>query len=267
MPILVTPIEAFQEHLETLGVQSGARLLVHSRLISFGLVDGGSRAVLKSLTDMAGPQGTIVVPTYTFDITADDIYDPAETSAHGMGDLSKLVLGCEGRVRSSTPIHNHAGIGRDAGLLASSDMTTSMGCNSDFDVLMRNGFTHLMLGCRFSEGASFLHFVEAVCGVPYRKEIKLRRRIRLNGSVKDISVNYFGRKEPAVGDIEYEENFDLLEDMLVATGNLQRVPVAYGYSTAIPMPRLFSLARAEVLKNPYCLVQPVAALEADSGSN
>ncbi|OSC63358.1 AAC(3) family N-acetyltransferase, partial [Streptomyces sp. 4F] len=58
--------------LRELGVRSDDTLLVHSSLSSLGWVCGGPVAVVQGLLDALGPDGTLVVPTQTGDLS-----DPA----------------------------------------------------------------------------------------------------------------------------------------------------------------------------------------------
>ncbi|MBW8821656.1 MAG: AAC(3) family N-acetyltransferase, partial [Streptomyces sp.] len=58
--------------LRELGVRSGEILLVHSSLSALGWVCGGPVAVVQGLLDALGPDGTLVVPTQTGDLS-----DPA----------------------------------------------------------------------------------------------------------------------------------------------------------------------------------------------
>jgi aminoglycoside 3-N-acetyltransferase len=65
MNIPTTSADDLRAHLHALGVQTGDHVTVHSRLLSFGYIDGGVASVFEMLREVVGPQGTIVVPTYT----------------------------------------------------------------------------------------------------------------------------------------------------------------------------------------------------------
>ena len=52
--------------LDELGIRQGEVTYVHSSLKAFGHVDGGADAVIDALLETVGPEGTVVVPTFTW---------------------------------------------------------------------------------------------------------------------------------------------------------------------------------------------------------
>jgi len=73
--------------LRTLGVAPGQVLLVHSSFRALRPVEGGPRGVIESLLEALGPDGTLVMPSWT---GRDDVpFDPRTTPASG--DLGVLA--------------------------------------------------------------------------------------------------------------------------------------------------------------------------------
>ncbi len=52
-------------HLRALGVVPGSTLLVHTSFKAIGPIDGGPDAFIDALTDAVGPEGTIVMPSWS----------------------------------------------------------------------------------------------------------------------------------------------------------------------------------------------------------
>lgn len=66
-------VSSLVSDLRSLGVESGDVLLVHTSLSSLGWVSGGAQAVVEALMQTVTPSGTLVMPTYTGQLS-----DPAD---------------------------------------------------------------------------------------------------------------------------------------------------------------------------------------------
>ena len=248
MPLPETRLDQLVEHLVAVGLEEGDDVVVHSRLISFGLIEGGPAAVYQALRMVVGSGATIAVPTYLLGVAPTLPFDPA-ASPSTTGVFGEHVRNLPGARRSGAPIHSHAAVGPRAGLFDGVDGGVSFGEGSDFTLLHREGFKLLLLGCHFT-AATFLHHLEALAAVPYRRWTTLaRNRVAAGGALVPVQVRYFER-----ADLRYRENFDPVGDRLVAAGLARRAPCPLGASHGIDLSAL-QLAGLDMLAtDPYAFV-------------
>ncbi|MEV7029938.1 AAC(3) family N-acetyltransferase [Streptomyces sp. NPDC093272] len=119
------------EDLRRLGVRTGETLLAHTSLRSLGWVNGGAVTVVESLLETLGPDGTLVVPTQTGDLSDPALwrdppvpehwwaeiratmpaYDPRITPTRGVGVIPETVRTWPGALRSAHPQTSFAAVG------------------------------------------------------------------------------------------------------------------------------------------------------------
>lgn len=241
------------DHLASLGLREADDVVVHSRLLSFGLIDGGVATIYQTLRHAIGPDGTIAVPTYTTHLKAHDVFDPAATPSHGVGALPEFVRTLPTAVRSACPMHSHAAVGPQAGMLHASNPSFSFGGGSDFAQFRAHGFKLLLLGCTFHEGATYIHHVEASVGVPYRQWLHLDRQMRAgDGAITSMRLSYYGKTEARV-----HNHLHAVEDRVAAErlGTFSAVPGGQRQSCLIPLEALDDCVRAMLQADPWCLVK------------
>lgn len=248
MPLPQTTRADIDGHLDELHVERGDNVLVHTRILSFGRIVGGIDTLGEALLDRVGPEGTIIVPTYTLD--AGTTYDRASTPSQGVGALSEWLRTRSGAVRSRCPMHNHSGIGAKSSVLEKCDGTVSLGAGSDFAAMEASGFKMLLLGCDLSESATYLIHLEAIAGVPYRAMIPLERQIRIEGGTQTtIKVNYFG-----IVDRRWAQSFDQVKPELLSSGSLVSARLPLGSSYVAQMGALSRFVLQKLSHNPFYLV-------------
>jgi len=180
------------------------------------------------------------------------IYDADKTAPQGVGAYADFVLTRPGRTRSACPMHNHAGIGARASVLAQSDGAASFGPGSDFDYMLQADFQLLLLGTTLTEGATFIHHIEAMAKVPYREWMEFQRRcVDSNGNLVAKTCHYFGR--PAAS--RAQGNLDLFEAKLLAAGVLRRVDTHFGASRLIRLRDFFDFGMIALQRDPYSMVR------------
>ncbi|MET7743805.1 AAC(3) family N-acetyltransferase [Streptomyces sp. NPDC005385] len=166
--------------LRTLGVQAGETLLVHSSLSSLGWVNGGPVTLVQGLLDALGPDGTLVVPTQSGDLSDPALwsnppvpedwwptiratmpaYDPRVTPSRGVGVIPETVRTWPGALRSAHPETSFAALGPGAARIVEGHATDCrLGERSPLARLEACGARVLLLGAGYDTCTTF-HLAE-----------------------------------------------------------------------------------------------------------
>src|SRR5258707_5913637 len=177
--------------LRALGVTPGAVLLVHASLKRLGWVVGGAHAVVLALTDALGRDGTLVMPTFSGQLTdpagwpepavpaawietlRDHLptFDPARTPTRGMGAIAEAFRTWPEVRRSTHPVTSLAAYGRHAAaLMAHHSLPWSLGDQTPMGRLYELDAQILLLGVGHDRNSS-LHLAES-------RAVHGRRKIR-----------------------------------------------------------------------------------------
>ncbi|MGW4289353.1 aminoglycoside N(3)-acetyltransferase [Streptomyces sp. NPDC004673] len=172
--------ETLAEQLDHLGVKPGEIVLAHSSLSSLGWVNGGAVAVVQGLLDALGPDGTLVVPTQSADLSDPELwhappvppewwetvratmprYDPRTTPSRGVGVIPETVRTWPGARRSAHPHTSFAALGpRAAEITEGHAPDCRLGERSPLARLERLGARVLLLGSGYAACTSF-HLAE-----------------------------------------------------------------------------------------------------------
>jgi len=166
--------QAIAAALPELGVEPGGFVVLHSSLSSLGWVDGGAEAVVEGFLDALGPQGTLMVPTFThcFAPVEDRRRDrqgpfDVEKTPSSTGRITEtLRLRCGAR-RSFHPIHSAAAVGPLADDLASGhSLASDFGPETPFGRALRLNACIFLLGVG-QKVNSTLHAIEDLLDMPY----------------------------------------------------------------------------------------------------
>ncbi len=154
------------DQLRELGVEQGGVLLVHTSFRAVRPIEGGPVGLIEALRDALGPEGTLVMPSWSGD--DDDPFDPATTPAPpSLGVVADTFWRLPGVVRSNHT-HAFAAAGPEAALVTSDPLplpphvpASPVGRVHDLDGQV------LLLGVGHDADTT-LHLAELLAGVPYR---------------------------------------------------------------------------------------------------
>jgi aminoglycoside 3-N-acetyltransferase len=194
---LSTAPTALLSSFKEIGIRSSDTVLLHcdANVLAFVQGDDVPRRAnrwFEALFDVLGPEGNLIVPTFTYSFTAGEIYDPAK-SPSGVGALSEHFRFMPGVKRTLDPIFSFAAHGPAAQQLAVLAPATCFGPGSVFEFLEKQNARLVFAGCSFDR-ATFVHYVEQKRTVSYRYFKRFAGRVSMeNGNLVETSVDYFVR--------------------------------------------------------------------------
>ncbi len=152
--------------MQDVGLGEVGRLLMHSSLHSLGQVDGGAETLIDALLEVLGEEGTLMVPTFNYNLEL-DVFDPATVRSQ-TGLIPETLRKRPEAIRSLHPNYSVAAIGKDAEELTREHWKAeATGVGSPIDRIARLGGSILLLGVKHDTDSS-MHVGEAYAEVPYR---------------------------------------------------------------------------------------------------
>lgn len=247
-------VQSIRDDLLSLGVSRGMVLLVHSSLSSLGWVCGGSVSVVRALEEALGPEGTLVMPSHTGDLSEPSrwkhppvpetwwetirktmpAFDSDMTPSRGIGIISECFRSQPGTLRSNHPSDSFVARGpRAKEIVGEHSLEFSMGNHSPLARVYDLEGHVLLLGATF-ECCSSLHLAEFRANYPAKKKIERGAPITLNGKRSWVRYQDFDTDDsdfPLIG-----KNFG------ESTGLVRTGPIAHGVAQLMPQRALVDFA-------------------------
>ena len=198
--LLVTK-EKLVADLKNLGVREGMVLLVHASLSALGWVAGGEQSLLHALSEAVGDQGTLVMPTQSWQL-CDPAYlneaevprvwwprvrkslpafDAARTPTRTMGALAELSRSQPSTLRSSHPHRSFAASGPDARrAVGTHDLDSPVRERSPLKSMVDLEGWVLLLSVGHKKGTT-LHLAEHRCDYPGKHSVRNAAPVKVDG--------------------------------------------------------------------------------------
>jgi aminoglycoside N3'-acetyltransferase len=238
--------------LKACGIAPGDVIFVHSSLFSLGRMTEADPVgrLVNGFVQYLGPKGTLGVPTFNFDFCSGQAYNRQETPSKMMGAFNEAVrLDVRSR-RSPHPLQSTAFIGPLAGELTAQDPASGYGPGSPFALLLAMNAKLVLFGCGFT-AASFIHYVEESCQVPYRYWKEFSGSYTDQGMTRQATYKMYVRRL----DMNTEFNLEQIEGWLFEAGQLRKAPVGGEFIRVCRFKDYFATVQARILKNPMVLLR------------
>lgn len=159
--------------LLALGVSNGDILFCHSNIGFLGIPKEAStkneimNLIVETIMEVLGPEGTFVVPTFTYSFGNNEDFDLHSTRSN-CGALSEYVRELAQSRRSNDPSVSIAAIGKQKDTLTKDLPENAYSEDSAFARLIK--LESKVLNINFDAGSTLLHYIEKLFNVPYRYE-------------------------------------------------------------------------------------------------
>ncbi|MGY6501779.1 MAG: aminoglycoside N(3)-acetyltransferase [Acidimicrobiales bacterium] len=232
-------VESLVADLRALGPAPGATVIVHSSLSRLGYVVGGAQAVVLSVLEAVGDDGTVVMPTHSSGLSDPaewsrppvpdswwhamratmPAYDPALTPTRRMGAVVECFRHAPGFVRSGHPTMSMGAVGPDAEhIVETHPLHDGAGESSPLGRLYELDGWVLLLGVGHANNTS-LHLAEHRATYPAKAQKTSHSPVMVDGQRQWVRYE----------ELELDsDDFDQIGDAFAATGAERVAPVGGG---------------------------------------
>ncbi len=178
-------------------IEKGDIIFVHSDVSVFGKLgnirdrDKFLGMILNAFKEAVGPEGTIIMPTFTYSFTKGETYCP-ETTPSTVGVLTEFFRKQNGVARTIHPIFSAAVWGKEKAYFTEGLSKDSFDDDSIFGKLRKKEGKLVFFGVDF-HAMTFLHHIEQKHGVPYRYMKSFTGRIKVGDKEYEDTYTYYVR--------------------------------------------------------------------------
>lgn len=237
------------ELMQALGVRAGDTISVAAFIPSLGLVEDSIAGLTSAIQEAIGPEGTLVVPTFTASFRRGETYD-VKASPSFNGALSEHVRKQAGAVRSTCGLFAQAAIGPKAGELMRRPSDSCFGVGSVFANLFNANVKLIGLGIDWDQGYSWFMHLERLAEVPFRRDEAFTGTIRqVDGSEGPGRAVHFVRIE----EIPWNRDREPVGHELVASGIAREIADAGCAHRLIGSKAVAEALVPRLQRDPWCM--------------
>ena len=246
-----------QKTLVDIGVSYGDTVYVHSQLFGLGVIDNVQSSdelcqiILDTFKNVIGPDGTLVVPTFTTMVTRNGGYFNLSKTSCDTGIFAEFIRKKKKSTRSLHPINSVAALGPLAGQICEDVSSTNYGFETPFHRMLDIDAKAVNLGFNNRFSNSWHHHAETTLSLPY-----------LYNKLLDVEV-WQGEKKidrPFYASLRYLD-FDIQNDLrpfdqhLLHSGEMIKRKIGRSYVTCISARAYFTAAISLLKQNPWAFLK------------
>jgi aminoglycoside 3-N-acetyltransferase len=244
--------------LREVGLRAGDVVFCHSSVAMLGIpAEGLDEAAIGAVyaaafREVLGPEGTLVLPAFTYSYTKGEVYDPAATPpAPAIGALPIALWRHPAAARSLDPLFSVIALGGRARELAErAGAEDSFGAGSIYALLLALDAAILNIGLRGTH-AQLAHHVEQQAGVSYRFIKRFRGTTVVDGAARETEVAYNVR---ALDEPRHFPSVKRIFDDAAAQGALRSARLGRGEINAMRAREVERLVLEGLARDPDYLV-------------
>lgn len=185
------------ELLNNLKIKKGDAIIVHSDAMILAQFENFKEKIdfnnfFQNIINYIGKEGTLIIPTFTYSATKEEIYEPLKSESK-VGLLSNEFLKFKNISRTSHPIFSFAIIGYYKNKILKHNNFSCFGIDSIFSLFHKISSKILCLGCSSKNSITFMHHIEEIALVPYRKYIYFKGEISNERNNIFVECKYYAR--------------------------------------------------------------------------
>jgi len=248
-----------KEGLRSLGLGTGAIVIYHGSLKSFGHVTGGARTVVDAILEAVGCSGTVCAPAFTFravNAVAGGVFNP-ECTPSEMGQLTEELRTREGTLRSIHARHSVCASGPMATRIVGTHCPSPCGQGSPFRAIADLDGLVLLLGVDHNRNTMF-HVAEELA------PSTMMRLVRVPNVWSEDSSGTRHPMECEAHDLQEPYDFQQIDPLLDKRGIQEKQRVGNAVCRLAKAADLVEVALELLRDDPRALTRRGPALSADS---
>lgn len=138
------------------------------------------KTIIKTLLEKLGPNGTLIVPTFSFKSIKSKFFDIKNTPSE-MGMISEIIRKHPNSIRTGHPVYSFAVLGKKKFFFKNMNNFDAFSSKSPFQKIYDYNFKIAIMDLPDSKSMTFYHFIEQINKIDYR-------------FIKEFSVKYKNHK-------------------------------------------------------------------------